>query len=258
MEGTAISIRNLVKSYGDPGRELLVLDRISFDVAISSLVTIVGPSGSGKSTLLNVLAGLEAFKSGSVEIYSNNSSSKLGYVFQSPRLLPWLNIEDNLMFVRPEHVDKALHKERTQRYLKMVGLKNVGHKYPHQLSEGMQQRVGIARGLCVEPTVLLMDEPFSHLDEITAEQMRAELLRIWQETKRTIIFITHDMQEAVQLGDRLIMLDYHGHIFEDIKIDLPRPRDFTERAFVDFYADVVRRFHQMQARRTEEISESEA
>jgi len=154
-------------------------------------------------------------------------------------------------------VDKARHKERTQRYLKMVGLKNVGQKYPHQLSGGMQQRVGIARSLCVEPAVLLMDEPFSHLDELTAEQMRAELLQIWQATQRTIIFITHDLQEAVQLGDRLIMLDYQGHIFEDIKIDLPRPREFTDRAFVDFYADVVRRFHQMQAKRAEELTDSE-
>lgn len=257
MTATAISVRNLVKTYGDPGRELLVLDRISFEVTASSLVTIVGPSGSGKSTLLNVLAGLEPYKSGAVEIDSSAGGSKLGYVFQSPRLLPWLGIEDNLMFVRPPHVDKTLHKQRAQHYLKMVGLKNVGHKYPHQLSGGMQQRVGIARGLCVEPAVLLMDEPFSHLDEITAEQMRVELLRIWQETKRTIIFITHDMQEAVQLGDRLIMLDYHGRIFEDIEINLPRPRDFTDRAFVDFYANVVRRFHEMQVRRAEEITESE-
>jgi NitT/TauT family transport system ATP-binding protein len=257
VESTAISVRNLIKTYGDPGRELLVLDKISFDVSASTLVTIVGPSGSGKSTLLNVLAGLEPYKSGNVDIYSNTGGSKLGYVFQSPRLLPWLTIEDNLMFVRPEHVDKGLHKQRIQHYLKMVGLRNVGQKYPYQLSGGMQQRVGIARGLCVEPTVLLMDEPFSHLDEITAEQMRSELLRIWQETKRTIIFITHDMQEAVQLGDRLIMLDYQGHIFDDIKIDLPRPREFTERAFVDFYADIVRRFHQMQAKRAEELTESE-
>jgi NitT/TauT family transport system ATP-binding protein len=99
-----------------------------------------------------------------------------------------------------------------------------------------------------------MDEPFSHLDEITAEQMRSELLRIWQETRRTIIFITHDMQEAVQLGDRLIMLDYQGRIFEDIEINLPRPREFTDRAFVDFYADVVSRFHKMQAGRVEELA----
>lgn len=254
MENFAISVRNLVKTYGDPGRELLVLDKISFDVAMSSLVTIVGPSGSGKSTLLNVLAGLESYKSGSVEIYDNAGGSKLGYVFQSPRLLPWLSVEDNLMFVRPDHVDKTSHRGRAQHYLKMVGLKDVGHKYPHQLSGGMQQRVGIARGLCVEPAVLLMDEPFSHLDELTAEQMRAELLHIWRETRRTIIFITHDLQEAVQLGDRLIMLDYQGHIFEDIQISLPRPREFTDRAFVDFYADVVRRFHHMQARRTEEAT----
>jgi NitT/TauT family transport system ATP-binding protein len=136
----------------------------------------------------------------------------------------------------------------------MVGLKGVEQKFPHQLSGGMQQRAGLARGLAVEPEVLLMDEPFSHLDEITAEQMRTELLRIWQETRRTIIFITHDMQEAIQLGDRLLMLGYHGQIVEDIKIDLPRPRKFTDHAFVDFYADVVSRFHKMQSDRAEELA----
>jgi NitT/TauT family transport system ATP-binding protein len=122
----------------------------------------------------------------------------------------------------------------------------VRRKYPHQLSGGMQQRVGIARALSVQPFVLLMDEPFSHLDEITAEQMRLELLRIWQETAQTIIFITHDMQEAVTLGDRLIMLDFEGHIVEDLVIELPRPRQFSDKAFVEFYADVVSRFHAMR------------
>ena len=254
----AVSVRNLVKTYGDEGREHLVLDNISFDVQEGTLTTIVGPSGSGKSTLLNVLSGLEAYKSGSVEVKSNkNTNTDLGYVFQSPRLLPWLNINDNLMFVRPKGVNETAHQQRTKHYLDMVGLKGVGHKFPYQLSGGMQQRAGLARGLSVEPAVLLMDEPFSHLDEITAEQMRSELLRIWQETRRTIIFITHDMQEAIQLGDRIIMLGYHGKIVEDIQIDLPRPRKFTDHAFVDFYADVVARFHHMQAARAEELAEAE-
>lgn len=254
MTNIAISVRDLVKVFGDRQHELLVLDRISFEVKEGSLTTIIGPSGSGKSTLLNLLAGLEPITSGTVEIQSRAGGSELAYVFQSPRLLPWLSAFDNLMFVRPQNVDGAKHKQRIQHYLEMVGLKGVEHKYPHQLSGGMQQRVGIARGLCIEPAVLLMDEPFSHLDEITAEQMRTELLRIWKETQRTIIFVTHDMQEAVQLGDRLIMLDYHGHIIEDIEIHLPRPRHFADRVFVEFYADVVDRFHRMQANnRTDEL-----
>ena len=257
MTTIAVSVRDLVKTYDDEGRELLVLNGISFDVEEGTLTTIVGPSGSGKSTLLNVLAGLEPYSAGSVKVRSSEATAAdLGYVFQSPRLLPWLNITDNIMFVRPKGVDDATHRQRAAHYLEMVGLKGVGHKFPYQLSGGMQQRAGLARGLSVEPEVLLMDEPFSHLDEITAEQMRTELLRIWQETGRTIIFITHDMQEAIQLGDRLIMLGYHGKIVEDIPVDLARPRVFTDHAFVDFYADVVARFHKMQADRVEELTES--
>lgn len=256
MTTTVVSVRDLVKTYSDEGREHLVLNGISFDVEEGTLTTIVGPSGSGKSTLLNVLAGLEPYSAGSVEVRSGEATAAdLGYVFQNPRLLPWLNITDNIMFVRPKGVDDATHRQRTAHYLEMVGLKGVGHKFPYQLSGGMQQRAGLARGLSVEPEVLLMDEPFSHLDEITAEQMRTELLRIWQETGRTIIFITHDMQEAIQLGDRLIMLGYHGKIIEDIPIGLARPRKFTDHAFVDFYADVVGRFHEMQADRVEELAE---
>jgi len=251
MTSTAVSVQDLVKCFGD----LRVLDNVTFDVEESSFTTIVGFSGCGKSTLLNVLAGIEPITSGKAELGSGmNHKARLGYVFQSPRLLPWLTIEQNLVFVRPDDVDEKTHLERVEKYLKMVGLKNACHKFPYQLSGGMQQRAGIARALCIEPAVLLMDEPFSHLDEITAGGMREEMLRIWQETHRTILFVTHDMQEAVELGDRLIMLDYHGRIFVDIKIDLPRPRSLTNRDFIDFYSNVVRHLQDMQSRRAEELS----
>jgi len=243
---TAVSIRNLVKVFDDEGRAHCVLPGLSLDVAEGEFMTIVGPSGSGKTTLVNVIAGLERQTEGTVEIHVGADESQLGYVFQSARLLPWLTVEDNLRFVRPANVDSAVFEERLGSYLELVGLSGVSRKYPHQLSGGMQQRVGIARALCVEPAVLLMDEPFSHLDEITAAQMRVELLNIWKETKRTIIFITHDMQEAVILGDRFIMLNFAGEIVEDAPIDLPRPRSFSDRQFVDVYADLVSRFHLMQ------------
>lgn len=255
MTTKAICVRDLVKVFGQGEDELRVLDGISFEVEEGSLTTIVGPSGSGKSTLLNLVAGLEPITSGTIEIQSRGALSELGYVFQSPRLLPWLSGINNLLFVRPDGVDDGTHKERSFHYLEMVGLRGVEHKYPHELSGGMQQRVGIARGLCVEPAVLLMDEPFSHLDEITADQMRTEMLRIWEETGRTIIFVTHDMQEAVILGDRLIMLNYNGRIVEDLDIHLARPRNFTDREFVDLYADVVARFHRMQEKRAEELAD---
>jgi NitT/TauT family transport system ATP-binding protein len=235
-----------VKVFSDGERELCVLPGISFDVIETSFVTIVGPSGSGKSTLLNIIAGLERQTRGSVDVRVAADVARLGYVFQSARLLPWLSVEDNLRFVRPADVEPKAFDGRLNRYLELVGLSKVRRKYPHQLSGGMQQRVGIARALSIEPVVLLMDEPFSHLDEITAEQMRQELLRIWRETRQTILFITHDMQEAVTLGDRLIMLDFGGNIVEDLGVELPRPRQFSDKAFVDFYADVVSRFHTMR------------
>jgi NitT/TauT family transport system ATP-binding protein len=250
MATVAVSVKDLVKCFG----EQRVLDNVSFDVEESSLTTIVGFSGCGKSTLVNVLAGIEPLTSGKAEVSAGkNRSARLGYVFQSPRLLPWLTIEQNMAFVRPDEVDEITHMERAKKYLDMVGLKNVRHKFPYQLSGGMQPRAGIARALCIEPAVLLMDEPFSHLDEITAGGMRDEMLRIWQETRRTILFVTHDMQEAVELGDRLIMLDYHGRIFVDLKIDLPRPRRLTDRVFIDFYSNVVRYLQDMQSRRAEEL-----
>ncbi len=246
----AVTINNLVKTFTDEGRDHCVLPGLSLDVAESSFVTIVGPSGSGKTTLLNIIGGLEQQTEGTVEISVDAGKSRLGYVFQSARLLPWRTVDENLRFVKPADVGPANFQQRTDRYLKLVGLTGAGQKYPHQLSGGMQQRVGIARALCVEPAVLLMDEPFSHLDEITAEQMREELLRIWDETKKTIIFITHDMREAVTLGDRLIMLSFRGEIIEDTPIDLPRPRKFSDRAFVEFYAGLVDRFHTMREKAT--------
>ena len=256
MAATAVSVRELTKTFGEKRRQLVVLDRITFDVEQGSLTTIVGPSGCGKSTLLNVLAGIERITSGTVEIRCDKAGTELAYVFQSPRLLPWLTIEQNLLFVRPASVDEASYRNRMNLYLEMVGLKGIEHKFPYQLSGGMQQRAGLARALCVEPAVLMMDEPFSHLDEITAEQMRSEMLRIWQETGRTILFVTHDIQEAVELGDRVIILNYHGQITEDIPITLPRPREVTERDFVASYAGVAQCFRRMQAARLEELGQS--
>lgn len=258
MTKTAVSVRDLVKVFGDEKQPHVVLDGISFDVEDASLTTIVGFSGCGKSTLLNVLAGIEPISAGTAQVGANNGSARLGYVFQSPRLLPWLTIEDNLMFVRPSDLDEATHRGRVERYIGMVGLKGVEHKFPYQLSGGMQQRAGLARALCIEPAVLLMDEPFSHLDEITAEGMREEMLRIWQETRRTILFVTHDIHEAVELGDRMIILSKQGHIFQDMRIDLPRPRDFTDPTFVSVHATAVQHFREMQRLLSMEASSSAA
>tara|TARA_B100000470_G_scaffold218994_1_gene205208 strand:+ start:393 stop:1160 length:768 start_codon:yes stop_codon:yes gene_type:complete len=242
-----VQIKNLVKIFSDEKeREHCVLPGISLNVFEGTFLTIVGPSGSGKTTLLNIIAGLEEKTSGTVKIGVGTDGSQLAYVFQSARLLPWLTVEENLRFVKPENTTEESFKEKIHHYLDLVGLNDVTEHYPHQLSGGMQQRVGIARALCIEPAVLLMDEPFSHLDEITAEQMRVELLRIWEDTRQTIIFITHDMQEAVTLGDRLIMFNFRGEIAEDLAVDLHRPRKFSDRSFIEFYAQSVERFQNIR------------
>ena len=254
---TIISVRELRKEFElEKGRKLLVLDKISFDVESGSMTTIVGFSGSGKSTLLNLLAGIEPITSGTIQVSSNGSGkpSRIGYVFQNARLLPWLTIEDNLMFVRKEDVDLPQHRQRVQKYLKMVGLDGVERKFPYQLSGGMQQRAGIARALCVEPAVMLMDEPFSHLDEITAEVLRQEVMRIWEDTRQTILFVTHDIHEAVELGDRMIILGRRGKIFDDIDIPLPRPRDISDPEFVRVHTLALASFRRMQIEMTEEMA----
>ncbi|MEE3197634.1 MAG: ABC transporter ATP-binding protein [Pseudomonadota bacterium] len=242
-----VQIESLVKIFSDKqGREHCVLPGISLKVSEGTLLTIVGPSGSGKTTLLNIIAGLEEKTSGTVKIGRGSDRPQLAYVFQSARLLPWLTVEENLRFVKPENTTEESFKEKIHRYLDLVGLNDVTRHYPHQLSGGMQQRAGIARALCIEPAVLLMDEPFSHLDEITAEQMRVELLRIWENTRQTIIFITHDMQEAITLGDRLIMLNFLGEITEDLAVELHRPRKFSDRSFIEFYARSVEKFQSIR------------
>jgi NitT/TauT family transport system ATP-binding protein len=254
---TIISVRELRKEFDlEKGRKLLVLDKISFEVSSGSLTTIIGFSGSGKSTLLNLLAGIEPVTSGSIQLASNGSGkpSRIGYVFQNARLLPWLTIEDNLMFVRNEDVAVHQHRQRVQKYLQMVGLEGAEKKFPYQLSGGMQQRAGIARALCVEPAVLLMDEPFSHLDEITAEVLRQELMRIWEETRRTILFVTHDIHEAVELGDRMIILGRRGKIYDDLDIPLPRPRDISDPEFVRVHTLALGSFRRMQMEMVEEVA----
>lgn len=242
-----VQIDKLVKNFLDEeGRDHCVLPGISLNVFQGTFLTIVGPSGSGKTTLLNIVAGLEEKTNGVVKIDGGIDGSQLAYVFQSARLLPWLTVEENLRFVKPENTKEKSFEKKIHYYLDLVGLGSVAQHYPHQLSGGMQQRVGIARALCVEPAVLLMDEPFSHLDEITAEQMRVELLQIWADTKQTIVFVTHDMQEAVKLGDRLVMFNFGGEIVEDIPINLPRPRELSDRLFIEFYAHAVDRFQNIR------------
>ena len=181
--------------------------------------------------------------SGSVEITENGRRAKVGYVFQAPRLLPWRSVMDNMLFVQSDRNGGA--RERAARYLQMVGLSEFQKAYPAQLSGGMQQRVGIARAFSIEPDALLMDEPFSHLDAITARGLRRELHAIWSEAKKTVLFVTHDVGEAVELSNRIVILARGGKLREDLAVDLPFPRDPADDAVALMKADVLRKFEEL-------------
>jgi len=228
-----ISVENLNKVYfpkkSDPTH---ALSDINFSIKQGEFISVVGPSGCGKTTLLNILAGLLAKTSGSAKIAGNEVLKPLkevGMVFQAPTLLPWRTIKENIMIpIEVQKLDKKFYLERADELINLVGLDGFEEKYPNELSGGMQQRAGICRALVHEPAVLLMDEPFGALDAMTREYMNLELIRIWQESKQTIVFVTHSISEAVFLSDRVIVLSPRpGRIAEIIDINIPRPRDLA-------------------------------
>jgi NitT/TauT family transport system ATP-binding protein len=243
-----IRVEGLRKEFRAGGATVVALDDVSFQAAGHVFVSVVGPSGCGKSTLLNILSGIETPTAAiSVdepdEAQRGGGQAKFAYVFQTPRLLPWRTISDNLLFVQPTRDDRA--RERCRRYLEMVGLDEVERKYPGQLSGGMQQRVGIARALSVEPDVLLMDEPFSHLDAITGRVLRRELHDIWRRTGKTVLFVTHDVGEAVELSTRVLLFARGGRLRESLDVDLPFPRDPASDEVALARAEVLREFENL-------------
>jgi NitT/TauT family transport system ATP-binding protein len=226
------------------------LDGLDFEMTGQTFVSMVGPSGCGKSTFLNIVSGIETPTAGSVEVRADDGRpARLGYVFQDPRLLPWRTVIDNLMYVQSEKTDEV--KERISRYVDLVGLSGFERMYPAHLSGGMQQRVGIARAFSVEPDLLLMDEPFSHLDAITARKLRLELQDIWEKTKKTVLFVTHDVMEAVQLSSRIIIVQYGGKNFADLTIDLPYPRQQSDPEVATVQAQILEVFEEMERKRVE-------
>ena len=240
-----VVVSRLVKVFSTPTGPQTVIDGIDFTIADQSFVSLVGPSGCGKTTLLNIIAGIESASGGSVTIGSSQRPGKLAYVFQEPRLLPWRSIFDNLMYVQKVRDDAA--KERVHEALQRVGLGHAEKKWPGQLSGGQQQRVGIARALSVEPDVLLMDEPFSHLDAITARGLREHLQELWAATRKTVVFVTHDVSEAAELSDRILMVAPGGTIHEDIAVDLARPRKASDEKVAVLEASILRRFEDLEA-----------
>jgi NitT/TauT family transport system ATP-binding protein len=225
------------------GQEVQALKNVSLDIKRGEFVALLGPSGCGKTTLLRIIADLLEPSSGSVQIgglspRENRLRQKYGMVFQAPVLFEWRNIRNNVRL--PLEIMKVGKKEQNRRIaeqLDLVGLRNFSTSYPSQLSGGMQQRVGIARALAIKPELLLMDEPFSALDEFTRERLNEDLLDIWSKTGKTVVFVTHNISEAVFLSDRVFVLSPHpGRLSSVIDIDLPRPRNCETRESPEFFS----------------------
>jgi ABC-type nitrate/sulfonate/bicarbonate transport system ATPase subunit len=227
-----LSVRDIRRSFlklDESGGELTVLDGVSFDVANNEFVSILGPSGCGKTTLIRIIAGLIGADSGDVLVDGRPVTapgSERCMVFQNFGLLPWRNVQSNVEFgLEVSELTRSERIEIAAKYIDLVGLKGFEHYYPHQISGGMQQRVGIARALARDPQILLMDEPFGAIDAQTREQMQEELLRIWNTTDKTVLFVTHSIDEAIFLSDRIVMLQPHpGRVRCIVEVDLPRPR----------------------------------
>lgn len=205
-----------------------VFSDIDLNVSENQFVSILGPSGCGKSTLLSMVAGLEAATEGSISLQEKEikkAGPDRGMVFQQPSLFPWLNVQDNVTFPLKGTMSKSEARTRADHFLKMVHLSRFKSSFTYELSGGMQQRVAIARALAMDPKVLLMDEPFGALDEQTRHILQDELIKIWQETQKTILFVTHSIQEAIKLSDRVVVMGTRpGRIIADFAVDIPRPR----------------------------------
>ncbi|CAG7628331.1 Vitamin B12 import ATP-binding protein BtuD [Paenibacillus solanacearum] len=231
-----VKVSNISKQFTvsveDKEQTIRALDNVSFSVHAGEIVALAGTSGCGKTTMLRILMGLEQASSGTVEIDGNKVNGPgfdRGMIFQHAGLLPWRSALENVEYgLEVKNMPKQQRRVVAEHYLELVGLKNFMHHRPNQLSGGMQQRVGIARALAIDPEVLLMDEPFGALDAQTRESMQEELLRIQQQTSKTILFVTHDLDEAVLLADKvLVMFPGPGRIHEIVDIQIPHPRTDT-------------------------------
>jgi NitT/TauT family transport system ATP-binding protein len=236
LETPKVRLSEICLSYrAQPGEHLLALDHINLDVRAGEFLCVVGPSGCGKSTLLHLIAGLHTQTSGQILVDGNpidGPGTDRILIFQDHGLFPWLTVGQNVEFgMKMKGISKSERREKTEHYLRLVHLAKFENSYIHQLSGGMRQRIAIARALATEPDVLLMDEPFAALDAQTRDLLHDELERIWSETGRTIIFVTHNVREAVRLGDRVVLLTFRpGRVKSAFPVDLPRPRSLEDPA----------------------------
>lgn len=234
-----IQLSHLSLTYnGGAAQPVTALQDLSLTVNRGELVCLIGPSGCGKSSLLNLIAGFLKPTMGEVLVEGQPVTApgpERAMVFQDPALFPWLSVAGNIEFVlRMQRHPRARREEARRRLVRLVGLEGFEHAHPHELSGGMRQRVAIARALALEPRVLLMDEPFGALDAQTRERLQEELLRLWQETGTTIVFVTHSVEEAAYLGDRVIVLSERpARVLEEVPVDITRPRSRVEGGICD-------------------------
>ena len=241
-----LAVEEVSKTFRTGRRVVHALDRISLQVSEGEFVCLVGPSGCGKSTLLNIIAGLEPADGGRILAdgapVSGPGRDRM-VLFQEHALFPWLDVMGNLMFslkLKPGLKDSE-RREVAMYYLQLVGLEKFKNSNIHELSGGMKQRIALARALAPNPKVLLMDEPFAALDALTREQLYGDIQRIWQERKKTIIFVTHNVREAACLGDRVVLFSPNpGRVQEQFRVDLPRPRDINSPELAGYSTKIMR------------------
>ena len=234
-----IAVGDISRIFTAGAKTVTALEHVSCEIHTASFVSIVGPSGCGKSTLLKIISGLLPASSGTVTVNDQAVRSPLenvGMVFQAPVLLKWRSVLGNILLpVEFAKLDLAPHLDKARALIKLVGLDGFEEMYPHELSGGMQQRVSLCRALVTDPQLLLMDEPFGALDAMTRDELDIELLRIWEERKKTVLFVTHSIQEAVFLSDIVFVMSARpGRLLEKIAIDLPRPRTMEMMTYPKF------------------------
>lgn len=233
MEDTKVRVEGLTKSFGD----LLVLDDVSFKINKGDFICIVGPTGCGKTTFLNLLVKLLEPNEGQILIDDEVADPKkhnISFVFQEPSAFPWLTVEDNIAYgLKIKKMDKQVIKERTEEILNLLGLQDVRKSFPHQLSTSTEQRIVIGRSFALHPDLLLMDEPYGQMDIKVRYYLEDEVIKLWKATGSTVVFITHNIEEAVYLGERVLILSNKPTTLkEELPINLPRPRDIASPEFV--------------------------